>query len=46
MRHVNPAFFGLPRTVDSIRDALMLLGTRAVRQCAYSDAAQWADALL
>jgi EAL and modified HD-GYP domain-containing signal transduction protein len=34
MRHVNSAFMGLPRTVGSIRDALMLLGTRSVRQWA------------
>lgn len=34
LRHVNSAFFGLPRTVGSIREALTLLGTRAVRQWA------------
>jgi len=34
LRHVNSAFFALPRTVSSIREALMLLGTRAVRQWA------------
>jgi EAL and modified HD-GYP domain-containing signal transduction protein len=34
LRHVNSSFFGLPRTVGSIREALMLLGTRAVRQWA------------
>jgi EAL and modified HD-GYP domain-containing signal transduction protein len=34
LRHVNSAYFGLPRTVGSIREALMLLGTRAVRQWA------------
>jgi EAL and modified HD-GYP domain-containing signal transduction protein len=34
LRHVNSAFFSLPRTVGSIREALMLLGTRAVRQWA------------
>ena len=34
LRHVNSAFFGLPRTVGSVREALMLLGTRAVRQWA------------
>ncbi|MEA2150112.1 MAG: hypothetical protein QOD69_1942 [Solirubrobacteraceae bacterium] len=34
LRHVNSAFMGLPRTVGSIRDALMLLGTRSVRQWA------------
>ncbi|CAN5186100.1 HDOD domain-containing protein [soil metagenome] len=34
LRHVNSSFFGLPRTVGSIREALTLLGTRAVRQWA------------
>jgi EAL and modified HD-GYP domain-containing signal transduction protein len=34
LRHVNSAFVGLPRTVGSIREALMLLGTRSVRQWA------------
>jgi EAL and modified HD-GYP domain-containing signal transduction protein len=34
LRHVNSAFIGLPRTVGSIREALMLLGTRSVRQWA------------
>jgi EAL and modified HD-GYP domain-containing signal transduction protein len=34
LRHVNSSYFGLPRTVGSIREALMLLGTRAVRQWA------------
>ena len=34
LRHVNSAFFSLPRTVGSIREALTLLGTRAVRQWA------------
>jgi EAL and modified HD-GYP domain-containing signal transduction protein len=34
LRHVNSAYYGLPRTVGSIREALMLLGTRAVRQWA------------
>ena len=34
LRHVNSAYVGLPRTVGSIREALMLLGTRAVRQWA------------
>ncbi len=34
LRHVNSAYIGLPRTVGSIREALMLLGTRAVRQWA------------
>jgi EAL and modified HD-GYP domain-containing signal transduction protein len=31
---VNSAFFALPRTVGSVREALTLLGTRAVRQWA------------
>ncbi|MGH2942028.1 MAG: EAL and HDOD domain-containing protein [Solirubrobacteraceae bacterium] len=34
LRHVNSAFFGISRTVGSLREALMLLGTRAVRQWA------------
>ncbi|HUR84912.1 MAG TPA: HDOD domain-containing protein [Solirubrobacteraceae bacterium] len=34
LRYVNSAFIDLPRTVGSIREALMLLGTRAVRQWA------------
>jgi EAL and modified HD-GYP domain-containing signal transduction protein len=34
LRHVNSAFFALPRTVGSVREALTLLGTRAVRQWA------------
>jgi len=34
LRHVNSAFFGLQRTVGSVREALALLGTRAVRQWA------------
>lgn len=34
LRHVNSAFFNHPRTVGSVREALMLLGTRAVRQWA------------
>ena len=34
LRHVNSAFYGLPRTVGSVREALALLGTRAVRQWA------------
>jgi EAL and modified HD-GYP domain-containing signal transduction protein len=34
LRHINSAYFGLPRKVGSIRDALILLGTRAVRQWA------------
>jgi EAL and modified HD-GYP domain-containing signal transduction protein len=50
LRHVNSAYFGLPRTVGSIREALMLLGTRAVRQWAValvlSGLEQRPDALL
>jgi EAL and modified HD-GYP domain-containing signal transduction protein len=34
LRHVNSAYFALPRTVGSVREALTLLGTRAVRQWA------------
>jgi EAL and modified HD-GYP domain-containing signal transduction protein len=34
LRHVNSAYVGLPRSVGSIREALTLLGTRAVRQWA------------
>jgi EAL and modified HD-GYP domain-containing signal transduction protein len=34
LRHVNSAFFALPRKVDSVREALTLLGTRAVRRWA------------
>lgn len=34
LRYTNSAFVGLPRTIGSIREALMLLGTRAVRQWA------------
>ncbi len=34
LRHVNSSFYGLPRTVGSVREALMLLGTRSVRQWA------------
>jgi EAL and modified HD-GYP domain-containing signal transduction protein len=34
LRHCNSAYMGLPRKVSSIREALMLLGTRAVRQWA------------
>jgi EAL and modified HD-GYP domain-containing signal transduction protein len=36
LRHVNSAYYGRSRTVGSIRDALMLLGTRAVRQWAFA----------
>ena len=34
LRYANSASVGLPRTINSIREALMLLGTRAVRQWA------------
>ena len=34
LRHINSAYYGHQRTVDSIREALSLLGTRAVRQWA------------
>jgi c-di-GMP phosphodiesterase len=34
LRYVNSAFFSLPREVDSVREALTLLGTRAVRRWA------------
>jgi EAL and modified HD-GYP domain-containing signal transduction protein len=34
LRHVNSAYVGLPRRVGSVREALTLLGTRAVRQWA------------
>jgi EAL and modified HD-GYP domain-containing signal transduction protein len=34
LRYVNSAFFSLPRTVSSVREALVLLGTRAVRRWA------------
>jgi len=36
LRHVNSAYYGRSRTVGSVRDALMLLGTRAVRQWAFA----------
>ena len=34
LRHVNSAFFSLPRKIDTVREALTLLGTRAVRRWA------------
>jgi EAL and modified HD-GYP domain-containing signal transduction protein len=34
LRHVNSAFFALPRRIDTVREALTLLGTRAVRRWA------------
>ncbi|WP_196807210.1 HDOD domain-containing protein [Candidatus Solirubrobacter pratensis] len=34
LRYVNSAFFALPREIDSVREALALLGTRAVRRWA------------
>jgi EAL and modified HD-GYP domain-containing signal transduction protein len=34
LRYVNSAFFALPREIDSVREALTLLGTRAVRRWA------------
>ena len=34
LRHVNSAFFALPRKIDTTREALTLLGTRAVRRWA------------
>jgi c-di-GMP phosphodiesterase len=34
LRYVNSAFFALPRTVGSVREALSLLGTRTVRRWA------------
>jgi EAL and modified HD-GYP domain-containing signal transduction protein len=34
LKYVNSAFFSLPREVDSVREALTLLGTRAVRRWA------------
>ena len=34
LRYVNSAFFALPRTVGSVREALALLGTRTVRRWA------------
>jgi EAL and modified HD-GYP domain-containing signal transduction protein len=34
LRHVNSAFFALPRQIETVREALTLLGTRAVRRWA------------
>jgi EAL and modified HD-GYP domain-containing signal transduction protein len=34
LRYVNSAFFALPRKIDTVREALTLLGTRAVRRWA------------
>jgi EAL and modified HD-GYP domain-containing signal transduction protein len=34
LRYVNSAFFSLPRTVESVREALTLLGTATVRRWA------------
>ena len=34
LRYVNSAFFALPRTIASVREALSLLGTRTVRRWA------------
>jgi EAL and modified HD-GYP domain-containing signal transduction protein len=34
LRHVNSAFFALPRKIDTVREALTLLGPRAVRRWA------------
>jgi EAL and modified HD-GYP domain-containing signal transduction protein len=34
LRHVNSAFFSLPRKIDTVREALTLLGARAVRRWA------------
>jgi EAL and modified HD-GYP domain-containing signal transduction protein len=34
LRYVNSAFFALPRTVSSVREALTLLGARTVRRWA------------
>jgi EAL and modified HD-GYP domain-containing signal transduction protein len=34
LRYVNSAFFSLPRTVESVREALILLGTATVRRWA------------
>jgi EAL and modified HD-GYP domain-containing signal transduction protein len=34
LRHVNSAYFALPRKIDSVREALTLLGTRSVRRWA------------
>ena len=34
LRHVNSAYFALPRKIDTVREALTLLGPRAVRRWA------------
>src|SRR3954467_495932 len=34
LRYINSAFFALPRTIGSVREALALLGTRTVRRWA------------
>ena len=34
LRHVNSAFFALPREINTVHEALTLLGTRAVRRWA------------
>lgn len=34
LKHVNSAFFALPREIDTVREALVLLGARAVRRWA------------
>jgi EAL and modified HD-GYP domain-containing signal transduction protein len=34
LRHVNSAFFSLPRKIESVHEALTLLGSRAVRRWA------------
>ena len=34
LRHVNSAFFALPRKIDTVKEALALLGVRAVRRWA------------
>jgi EAL and modified HD-GYP domain-containing signal transduction protein len=40
LRYVNSAFFALPRTVSSVREALTLLGVRTVRRWAVVMAAR------
>ena len=34
LRYINSAFFGLPRTVDSIQRAIVFLGTKAIQKWA------------
>jgi EAL and modified HD-GYP domain-containing signal transduction protein len=34
LRHVNSAFFALPRQIETVREALVMLGTRVVRRWA------------